>query len=196
MARTKSLTCSATILFALALATAGHAAELDEDLMAAVRHNDTAQVRDLLDHGARVNARDAAGNTVLIVAAAFGYADLAYLLIERGADLDLRGRIGHTALTCAAEEGHGRIARLLVERGADKTSRTEYGHTAHSLAASRGHGHIADLLKTPQEEAPQPLATKTVIAALIGPSLTASISLLSVGTVVAVARNSRLNAAK
>ena len=158
----------ASVIFALSIPFAARAGELEEDLIAATRDNDVAQVESLLVHGARANARDAAGNTALIISAAYGYTDMAALLITSGADVDIRGRLGHTALTAAAEEGNLEIARLLLDSGADVNVRTEYGHTAHSLAGARGHGEIAHLIGEASVEETQPRVTEVVAAVFIG----------------------------
>jgi ankyrin repeat protein len=72
----------------------------------------------LLDHGANVNARSAAGATALMWAAA----DPAkvQLLVERGADVKAASESGRTALLLAAmSDQSAATIRLLLARGAD-----------------------------------------------------------------------------
>jgi ankyrin repeat protein len=72
----------------------------------------------LLDHGANVNARSAAGATALMWAAA----DPAKvrLLVERGADVKAASESGRTALMLAAmSDQSAETVRLLLARGAD-----------------------------------------------------------------------------
>lgn len=61
------------------------------------------KVRDLLDAGADVDARDEDGETALIKAAARADAAMVELLLERGADPEALSSHGQTALCCAAE---------------------------------------------------------------------------------------------
>ena len=56
--------------------------------------------------------------TDLIVAAQFGYREVAWVLIEGGADLNLRDEDGDTALFWAEEYNYRRIAKLSKKHGA------------------------------------------------------------------------------
>jgi ankyrin repeat protein len=98
----------------------------------------------LLDAGAKVGERNAAGWTPLMLAAASGKEPLVELLVKKGAGVDDRAfgseqTEGLTALMAAAMNGHSKIVRFLIERGAGVNHRTRSGFTALLLAASRGH---------------------------------------------------------
>lgn len=76
-----------------------------------VRGDHSAVLALLLDAGADINARTNFGSTPLIIAAKYGYAGCAVLLIDRGGDvlnLNARAGNGQTALHEAAK--HGRRA--------------------------------------------------------------------------------------
>jgi ankyrin repeat protein len=78
----------------------------------------------LLDHGADVNARDAAGTPALMLAAQQGQAALVKRLLDLGADVHATDRHGNTVLRYDADPEHGRpglrpdIRELLLKAGA------------------------------------------------------------------------------
>ena len=94
-------------------------------------------VRQLLDHGANVNARSAAGATALMWAAA----DPAkvQLLVERGADVKVASESGRTALLLAAmSDQSAETVRLLLARGADPKA-LDRDQTSTLAAAALGN---------------------------------------------------------
>ena len=119
----------------------------DADLQVAVKAHDLARVRELLDAGANVNARDALGATPLHDAAWNGYQDLARLLIERHADVNARHlEAGSTPLHYAVIKDEKEMAELLLDHGADLAATYRSGATALHLAADRGYTDVAQLL--------------------------------------------------
>jgi ankyrin repeat protein len=84
----------------------------------------------------------------LHLAATFGHADLARLLLELGTDPNQRGRNGETALLMAARGGHRALQRVLLGYGADVEIPDAGGGTAVTWAVERGHGDVVrDLLE-------------------------------------------------
>jgi ankyrin repeat protein len=81
----------------------------------------------LIAEGADVNARSAAGETALMLAAARGRLEFMGLLIERGADANAATDAGNTALMFAAARGQVDAARLLLDRGARPDHVNKYG---------------------------------------------------------------------
>jgi ankyrin repeat protein len=85
---------------------------------AAVASRNAESLALLLERGADVDARQQAGYTPLMGAAAGGRDDLVTMLLARGADPALRSEDGKTAADVAREHGHEALASRLAPRGA------------------------------------------------------------------------------
>ena len=130
-------------------ARAGDRREADPmapDLVAAIRDADALAIRRLIDNGAGVDARDAEGNTPLILASFYASPNCVQLLLEKGADVNAANQAAVTALIRAATD-HEK-ARLLVDAGARVGVRTaDLGNTPLILAARRaGNSRTVKLL--------------------------------------------------
>src|SRR5919108_391153 len=105
------------------------------DLIAAVRSKSSAYVERLIgDDFAIVQARDAAGSTLLHHAAGFGALETMALLLDRGADANAKNRRGSTPLHWAVHD-QAKV-RLLLSRGATVNTKQNEGRTPLFLAAS------------------------------------------------------------
>lgn len=93
-------------------------------LMDLARQGDTERLVPVLDQGAPLNLRDAAGNTMLMLAAYHGHADLVRALASRGADVDLANDRGQSPLAGAVFKGFTDVVETLVEAGADPDAGT------------------------------------------------------------------------
>jgi ankyrin repeat protein len=115
------------------------------DLHTAIRNADVMAVLLALDNGADVNARDAEGNTPLILAAFYASPRCVDLLIARGSDVNAANTAGATALIRAATSYEKTSA--LVAAGANVRARTALGNTPLILAARRaGNSRTVQLL--------------------------------------------------
>jgi ankyrin repeat protein len=96
-----------------------------------------AGVRQFLEQGADVNAKDELGRTALIWASYNEHTDTVKLLIEKGADINARDSDGQTALIWAVTNSKTALAKFLIEKGADVNIRNNRGETALRLAACK-----------------------------------------------------------
>ena len=103
----------------LAIISLGRGDDLTDDLLAATRKGDLAQVKMLLDKGASVNSKSPYGSTPLFFACNRGYVDIVKLLLDRGAEVNVEDTFYHTtALTWAVEKKRIDIIRVLLDHGA------------------------------------------------------------------------------
>ncbi len=124
------------------------------ELVAAVEHNDAATLKDLLSKGGDVNARDDAGETLLMKGATQGQLDLVNILLKYKADVKAKSldSSGYTALVRAAEAGHADVVKALLDAGADPNVKINQGYTALARAGSgqfaseQGAIAVADVL--------------------------------------------------
>lgn len=90
-----------------------------EQLWAAVRNSDAAEITRLLDEGADVNAANEMGVTALWIAAGKGKPEIVQLLVDRGADVNARDGIWYqTPLSTAIRGTSDEIIHCLLKAGA------------------------------------------------------------------------------
>jgi ankyrin repeat protein len=117
-------------------------------LFVAVRHKQTTVVKFLVDRGAKVNAQDPRGYTVLHEAVIRKNEELVRLLLDCGASVDVKRDLGQTALYmsfdpwCYNED----IVRLLLQHTTNTNIRTDRGHTVLHRAAWENYEAVARLL--------------------------------------------------
>jgi ankyrin repeat protein len=123
-----------------------HEAEpIAAELVTAIQNADVRALSKLLDDGANVNARDAQGDTPLILASFYANPECVELLIGKGADVNAANKAGVTALIRAATDYEK--TRLLVASGANVRARTALGNSPLILAARRaGNARTVQLL--------------------------------------------------
>lgn len=121
--------------------------EEPRSLAAAASGGHTDMVRQLIDHGADVDARDRSGQTPLHLAASQDQSEIVRLLLDGGADIDAPElQHGYRPLHLAASSGSVAVTELLVRRGADLDALTHHGETALHLAAAKGYTGVIELL--------------------------------------------------
>jgi bla regulator protein BlaR1 len=119
---------------------------LNRALVEAAEDGDIADVQDLLERGADVNAAVDGDGSPLIAAARSGSRALVTLLLDRGADVNLAVEGDGNPLIMAAAEGHAAIVELLLARGADVNTVVPSDETALIQASGNGHLAIVQLL--------------------------------------------------
>ena len=77
------------------------------------------RVQQFIDEGVNINIQNPYDNTLLILVADYGYADMVTVLLNGKADPDIRNIDGSTALMAASRNSHLDIVNLLIEAGAD-----------------------------------------------------------------------------
>ena len=118
----------------------------------AVRHDDVDSVARLLTEGADIDARDAHGQTGLMLAVLSDARAVAALLAARGADLNHTAKFHLSALMLAVIRNQPETVRCLADAGADLTIEGRgapgfSGKTALDLAEAASYGDIAAILR-------------------------------------------------
>jgi ankyrin repeat protein len=130
-------------------ATSGPAApddetlELAHKLFQAAREGDTGLLRGYLNAGAPATMTNAAGDSLLMLAAYHGHAETVQLILEHGAEADAANDRGQTPLAGAAFKGYTDVARVLLDAGADPDAGTPSARAAAQMFA---RNEILDLL--------------------------------------------------
>ena len=119
------------------------------------RKGDAAGLDALLKDGLAVDARDAKGNTLLMLASYHGRAEVVKLLLKSGATVDLRNDKGQTPLGGVAFKGYVEIATLLLDAGADPVA-DQGGSTPADFATLAGKTEILALLQSRRANAAKP----------------------------------------
>ena len=103
-------------------------------------------VRLLIEHGARVDVKDADGTTALMRASLAGHIDVVRLLLDKGAGVGDTDTEGETALHLASWRGHTDKVRLLLENGADVNAADKNGWMPLHESGGRGRVETVRLL--------------------------------------------------
>lgn len=95
------------------------AVQLAHQLFDMAREGRTEQLGAYLDAGAPADLTDPAGNTLLMLAAYHGHAELVRDLAGRGADVDALNDRGQSPLAGAVFKGEADVVTVLLDAGAD-----------------------------------------------------------------------------
>ncbi|HEV2826832.1 MAG TPA: ankyrin repeat domain-containing protein [Pyrinomonadaceae bacterium] len=112
----------------------------------AVRNANREMVQLLLSAGAKVNARNEAGESVLMMLDGDATADLVWDLINAGAEVNSKDSEHTTALMRAASSNNLEAVKTFIDAGADVNLKSKQGRTALMQAASEGYVNIVRAL--------------------------------------------------
>ena len=114
----------------------------------AVRLDDIALSKKLLNAGANVAIENRVGATPLLLAALNGNAAMIEMLLEHGADSNARlTKTGDTVLMLAARTGVPASVQVLLNHGADINARENWGQSSALMwAVSEGHTKVVNIL--------------------------------------------------
>jgi hypothetical protein len=112
-----------------------------------LKHGDSVALRDLIEQGRDVNARNEFGWTPLMWAR--GNTACISILLEAGADVNAVNQVGETALACEAQKGHVAAVILLLGAGARVNVRPHGGSLLAYVMTGEGRNHprIFELLR-------------------------------------------------
>jgi ankyrin repeat protein len=105
------------ILSLICLSTV-YAEDLDTLLLTAAEKGDAVAIKNLIEKGAKIEARDKEGRTPIMLAAKGGFADAVITLVTNGAEVDAMSSTKRTAIYCAAFGGKTKIVEYLISKGA------------------------------------------------------------------------------
>lgn len=116
---------------------------LAHTLFEAARQGDTNLLRSYLNAGAPATMTNAAGDSLLMLAAYYGHAETVQLILHHGGDANSANDRGQTPLSGAVFKGYTEVARVLLDAGADPDAGTP---TARAAAAMFARADIMALL--------------------------------------------------
>ncbi|UOD80268.1 ankyrin repeat domain-containing protein [Paenarthrobacter ureafaciens] len=111
------------------------AVALAHALFDAAREGNSALLRSYLDAGAPATLTNAAGDSLLMLAAYHGHEETVQLLVHHGADVNSANDRGQTPLAGAVFKGYTGVARALLDAGADPDSGTPSARDAAKMFA-------------------------------------------------------------
>lgn len=113
--------------------SADAAIALAHRLMDAAREGDGATLRKYLDAGVPATLTNAAGDSLVMLAAYNGHASVVADLLARGADADAANDRGQTPLAGAVFKGYADVVAALLEGGADPDAGTPSARAAADM---------------------------------------------------------------
>ncbi len=121
--------------------TGGNAGPDDETLALAhtlfdaAREGNTAVLGSYLAAGAPAALTNAAGDSLLMLAAYHGHADAVRLILQHGGEANAANDRGQTPLAGAVFKGYADVVQVLVEAGADPDAGTPSARAAAQMFA-------------------------------------------------------------
>eukprot|EP00043_Microstomoeca_roanoka_P006298 m.61748 g.61748 ORF g.61748 m.61748 type:complete len:757 (-) comp13355_c3_seq1:92-2362(-) len=126
----------------------------ETELHRAAITDDAEYAKELLEHGAPLEAKDYAGWTALHEACNHGHVRTVEVLLKANANVNAKGLDDITPLHDAVMNGHTEVARLLVAYGADILSKNKQGETPIDLAVDDPelHEYLLAVLEESQSD--------------------------------------------
>jgi len=119
------------------------------------RKGDAVGLAAMIKGGLAVDAQDAKGNTLLMLASYHGKTETVVMLLRARATVDLRNAKGQTPLGGVAFKGYVEIATLLLDADADPVA-DQGGSTPADFATLAGKTEILALLQARRDNAAKP----------------------------------------
>lgn len=116
---------------------------LAHTLFDAAREGNSELLRSYLNAGAPARMTNAAGDSLLMLAAYHGHAETVQLLLHHGADANAANDRGQTPLAGAVFKGYSEVASVLIDAGADPDAGSP---TAREAARMFARTDILELL--------------------------------------------------
>jgi ankyrin repeat protein len=116
------------------------------DLFDAAAKGDVVAVMQSIKSGVRIETRDEAGRTPLLIATYNNQAGVARVLIDAGADVNAKDEMADTPYLYAGAEGRIEILKMTLGAGANLKDTNRYGGTALIPAAHHGHPEAVRIL--------------------------------------------------
>src|SRR5919112_254251 len=111
------------------------AVALAHTLFQGAREGNTDLLRAYLEAGAPATMTNAAGDSLLMLAAYHGHVDTVQLILKHGADANTANDRGQTPLAGAAFKGYTDVARVLLDAGADPDAGSPSARAAAQMFA-------------------------------------------------------------
>jgi ankyrin repeat protein len=108
---------------------------LAHTLFDAARNGETGVLRSYLNAGAPATLTNAAGDSLLMLAAYHGHAETVQLILYHGGDANSANDRGQTPLAGAVFKGYTDVARVLLDAGADPDAGTPSARAAAEMFA-------------------------------------------------------------
>ncbi|MEV0581430.1 ankyrin repeat domain-containing protein [Nonomuraea sp. NPDC050310] len=122
---------------------------LNEQLLQAAAAGDAAAVREAVNEGADLEARNGQRRTALLLAASADHVEVAQILVAAGADPDALDFQHDTPWLVTGVTGSVAMMRALLPAKPDLTIRNRYGGISLIPACERGHvDYVREVLKT------------------------------------------------
>lgn len=121
---------------------------MTKELHSVIFSRNVEEINRLIADGVSPDYKDRRGRTLLSLAAACGYVDMAEALIKQGADINLNNQddLGYTPLIESSREGKPEMVKYLVEKGADLERGDTRNGTALLHAVISAHSNILEIL--------------------------------------------------